>query len=143
MPDDKHIICNVNSDIPVKIPSHPYVLVNRSVLCNCGIEAENNFLLESLATCHHSNSKLVMYFIVNTAFVNYLNSLDNLTASLKLPILINRSTFEQTLPLSLNLSKFNSELLTSSITLKDLVNQYHHKKEFFTRKAYQYRIINA
>ena len=30
-PDDKHIICNVNNDIPVKIPSHPYVLVNRSV----------------------------------------------------------------------------------------------------------------
>ena len=33
-PDDKHIICNVNNDIPVKIPSYPYVLVNRSVLCN-------------------------------------------------------------------------------------------------------------
>ena len=27
-PDDKHIICNVNNDIPVKIPSHLYVLVN-------------------------------------------------------------------------------------------------------------------
>ena len=44
-PDDKHIICNVNNDIPVKIPSHAYVLVNRSVLCNCGIEVENNNLL--------------------------------------------------------------------------------------------------
>ena len=44
-PDDKHIICNINNDIPVRIPSHPYVLVNRSVLCNCGIEVENNFLL--------------------------------------------------------------------------------------------------
>ena len=22
-PDGKHIICNVNNDIPVKIPSHP------------------------------------------------------------------------------------------------------------------------
>ena len=31
-PNDKHIICNVNNDIPVKIPSHPYVLVNRSVV---------------------------------------------------------------------------------------------------------------
>ena len=45
-PNDKHIICNIN-DIPVKIPSHPYVLVNRSVLCNCGIEVDNPFLLES------------------------------------------------------------------------------------------------
>ena len=38
--NDKHIICNVNNDIPVKIPSHPYALVNRNVLCNCGIEAD-------------------------------------------------------------------------------------------------------
>ena len=37
-PDDKHIACNVNNDIPVKIPSFPYILVNRSVLFNCGIE---------------------------------------------------------------------------------------------------------
>ena len=27
-PDNKHITCNVNNDIPVKIPSHPYLLVN-------------------------------------------------------------------------------------------------------------------
>ena len=47
-PNDKHIICTINNDIPPEIPSHPYVLVNRSVLCNCGIEAENNFLLECL-----------------------------------------------------------------------------------------------
>ena len=43
-PNDKHIICNINNDIPVIIPSHSYVLINRSVLCNCGIEAENHLL---------------------------------------------------------------------------------------------------
>ena len=47
-PNDKHIICNTNNDIPVKIPSHPYVLVNRSILCNCRIEADNHHLLESV-----------------------------------------------------------------------------------------------
>ena len=69
-PKNKHIICNINNDIPIRIPSHWYVLVNRSVLCNCGIGAENHFLLESLATCYESNSKLVMYFMVSTAFIN-------------------------------------------------------------------------
>ena len=43
-PDDKHIICSVSNDVPVKIPSHLYVLVNKSVLCNCRIEVENKFL---------------------------------------------------------------------------------------------------
>ena len=75
-------MCNVKNDILVKIPSCPYVLVNKSVLCNCEIEVENNFLLESLAACHDVESKLIMYFMVNTAFVNYL---DKLTESLKFP----------------------------------------------------------
>ena len=55
-PNDKHIICNINNDIPVKIPSHPYVLVNRSVLCSCGIEVENHFHLKYLAACENANS---------------------------------------------------------------------------------------
>ena len=87
-PDDKHIVCNVNNDIPVNIPSFPYVLVNKSVLCHGGIEAENNFLLESLAACHDAESKLVIYFMVNTAVVNYIA---NVTESLKFPILLNRT----------------------------------------------------
>ena len=62
-------MCNVNNDIPVKIPSFPYILVNRSVLCNCGIEAEDNFLLESITTCQDTESELVMYFPTNMAFV--------------------------------------------------------------------------
>ena len=53
-PDDTHSV-NVNNGIPVKIPTFPYVLVNQSVLCCCGIEVENNFLLESLAACHMQN----------------------------------------------------------------------------------------
>ena len=130
-PDDKHIFCNVNGDIPVRIPSHPYVLVNRGVLCNCGIEAENNFLLESLAACHNSNSKLIMYFMVNTAFVNYLDQLDNLNNSLDVPILMDKTAFEQTLPISLNASNFDTDLLTAPKTIKDFIHQYHHEKENF------------
>ena len=74
-PNDKHIICKVNNDIPVKIPSHPNVLVNRSVLCNCRIEVDNHYLLESLAAGNNKANKLVMYFTINMAFTNYLNML--------------------------------------------------------------------
>ena len=78
-PNDKHIICNVNNDIPAKIPSHLYVLVNRSVLCNHGIEVDNHYVLESIVTCDNKDSNLVMYFTINMAFTNYLNMLPNLT----------------------------------------------------------------
>ena len=96
-PNDKHIICTINNDIPIESLSHPYILVNRSVLCNCGIEAENNFLLESLATCHDVNTKLMMYFTINTAFTNCIDQF-KLTEDLKFPILTNKTTSEYTLP---------------------------------------------
>ena len=56
-PDDTHIICNVNNDIQIKIMNNPYMLVNSSLLCNCGIEVENNFLLKFLAACYDVESK--------------------------------------------------------------------------------------
>ena len=31
-PNDKYIICNINNDIPIKIPSHLYVIV-KEVYC--------------------------------------------------------------------------------------------------------------
>ena len=57
-PNNKHIICNIYNDIPVGIPSHPYVLVNRSVLCNCSIEADNHHILESLAACNNGKFQI-------------------------------------------------------------------------------------
>ena len=56
-PSDKHIICIINNNIPVKIPSHPYFLVNRSILGNCRIETNNHHLLESIALCDKKITK--------------------------------------------------------------------------------------
>ena len=92
-PNDKHIICNINNDIAIKIPSHPYVLVNRSVLCNCKIEADNHHLLESISTCDKKISKLIMYFTINLAFTNYLHMLPNVTDSV--PLIKDRTRYEQ------------------------------------------------
>ena len=130
-PNDKHIICNINNDIPIKIPSHPYVLIHRSVFCNCGIEVENHFLLESLAACQDTNSKLTMYFTVNTAFVKYLDKFPNFAESLEFPIIRNKTIFEQTLPISLNISTFDPTLLTASSNLKEFINSYTNHKEIF------------
>ena len=141
-PNDKHIICSINNNIPIRISSHLYALVNRSVLCNCGIGAEDHFLLESLAVCHESNSKLVMHFTVNTAFVNYLDQFKNLTEYLELLILMNKTTLKQTLPISLNISKFDSELLFAHRNLKNFIHQYKCKKEIFVLKKKRHYTID-
>ena len=63
-------------------------------MCNCGIEAENHFLLGSLAACQNVNSKSIMYFTVNTAFINYLDQFPNLTESLEFPTVKSKTTFK-------------------------------------------------
>ena len=129
-PNDKHIICNINSDIPIKIPSLSYVLVNRSILCNCRIEADNHHLLESIATCDNKITKLVMYFTIYLAFTNYLDLLPNLKNSL--PIIKDRTQYEQPLPLNLSKQHFDSSLRHGSTKLKDFINQYiNNDKEIF------------
>ena len=128
-PNDKHIICNINNDIPVKIPSHPYVLVTRSVLCNCGIEVENHYLLESIAACDNRDSKFVMYFTVNMAFTNYLDMFPNLTDSF--PLIKDRTTYKQPLPINLSISDFDRSLLHASTNLKNFVQDNAKKKEIF------------
>ena len=131
-PNDKHIICNVNNDIPVKISSHPYVLVNRSILCNCSIEADNHYLLESIAACDNSNSKLVMYFTINMAFVNYLDMLPNLTDPFQL--IKDRTTYEQPLPIKLSIPNFDSSLQHVPTKLKNFMHDYVKHKEIFDLK---------
>ena len=131
-PNYKHIICNVNNYIAVKIPSHPYVLVNRGVLCNCGIEADNHYLLESITACDNRNSKLVMYFTINMAFVNNLHMLPNLTDPFQL--IKDRTTYEQLLPINLSIPDFDSSLLHAPTNLKCFMHDYAKNKEIFDLK---------
>ena len=115
-PNYKRIICTYNNNIPVNIPSHPYVLLDRNILCNCDIEAESNFLLELLATCReHEKPDLEMYFTVNLAFVDYLEELNE---TIKTPINGNWTSFRQPLPVSLESFQLSSKLLHAPVMLR-------------------------
>ena len=72
-----------------------------------------------------------MYFTVNTAFANYLEMFPNLTDSLQIPLIKHRPTYEQTLPITLNVSKFDRSLLHASMDLKDFMDHYTKRKEIF------------
>ena len=116
LPNYRKIMCLHNNNIPINIPSHPYVLMNQSILCNCDIEAENNFLLESLASCEGPETKtdLEMHFTINLAFVNYFN---DMIEELGIPISQNWTTQEQILPLSLETFEINPNLINAPKTL--------------------------
>ena len=69
-PNYRKVMCLHNNNIPMNIPGHPYVLMNQSILCNCDIEVESNFLLESLAACEGPETKtdLEMHFYNKFSF---------------------------------------------------------------------------
>ena len=126
-PSFKRIVCSTHNNIPIEIPSHPYVLLNRMVLCNCIIEAESNFLLESIAACdpERDDVDLEMYFMANTEFLNYF---DELISTLDIPFFHNITRQEHILPISLESDDFDEELLSAPKTLRELVERYKQKR---------------
>ena len=130
-----------NNNIPVNIPSHPYVLLNRSILCNCDIEAKSNFLLESLAACReHEKPDLEMHFSVNLAFVDYL---DQLNETIDTPIIRNWANQKQILPISLESFKINSSLLQAPKTFRKFVTQYKEKRNLMDIQEKKIKIQNS
>ena len=68
----KRLICTKDSPMARPLPSHPYVLVNRSILCNCHLQTGLNYLLKSLSSCD-SGAHFTMYFTVNSAFQHFMS----------------------------------------------------------------------
>ena len=101
-------------------------------MCNCAIQAENHFLLESIAACPGKQSALTMYYTVNTAFMNYFNNLkENIEITeitdLDIQYFSNWTTQEKVLPISLQTSEIDPKLLKASETLRDWIQQYKEK----------------
>ena len=132
-PKSKYVICKDNHEYPIKIPRHPYVLLKRSVVCNCDIHAEEHSLLESIATFPGKQSDMTIYYTVNTAFMPYL---DTFKEDLELPSLeINQNwtTQKQVLPISLQATPFDSKLINAPKTLKGKVQQYKQKSKMLDK----------
>ena len=132
-PNYRKIMCSHNNNIPINIPGHPYMLMNWSILCNCNIEAESNFLLESLAACEGPETKtdLEMHFTVNLAFVNYF---ENMMEESSKPISWNWTTQEQILLISLKTFEIDPKLINVPKTLRELVIQYKSKRNALDKK---------
>ena len=116
----------------MNIPSHPYVLLDRNILCNCNIEAESNFLLKSLAACdEHEKPDLEMYFTVNLDFLDYLTQLN---VTLNTPINRSWTSVKQSIPISLDSFQINPKLMHAPIMLKDFMEQYQENRMTITKQ---------
>ena len=58
------------------------------------------------------------------AFANYLDRFPNFTHSLQVPLIGNRTKYEQILPVNLSISGFDKTLLHASTNLIDFIYNY-------------------
>ena len=72
--------------------------------------------------------------MINTAFANYLDMFPNFTESLQTPLIKDRTTYKQILPINLNTSGFDKTLLHAPTNFKDFINSYARKKKFLICK---------
>ena len=68
----KRLVCSNNFHMAHPVPSYPYVLVNRSLLCNCHLESGLAYVLKSLGSCS-TKDRFTMYFSINSAFNHYMS----------------------------------------------------------------------
>ena len=75
-----------NLDIPLDMSTHSYVMVNRSILCNCKIEADYISVLSSLSACEEQRERPPLKFTVNQAYNLYIKELTEGYRKIKIPI---------------------------------------------------------
>ena len=68
----KRLVCLQDLHMAHPVPSYPYVLVNRSLLCNCNLESGLTYLLESLGSCA-PQPQFVMFFTINSILSHFVS----------------------------------------------------------------------
>ena len=68
MINKKKLSCRDSHNLARPLPSSNYVLVNRSLLCNCRLEADLTYLLQSAGSCTNNTHSPVLYYTINLAF---------------------------------------------------------------------------
>ena len=99
---NKHLVCKQNNylDTPLTLPDLAYVKVNRSILCNCRIEADLTYVLNSVSACTDQTQDIEpIEFSLNLGFHKYLEQIQDLVRD-------NNETFVEKLGLPLGIRTF-------------------------------------
>ena len=99
MLSSKKLVCAQDHALATPLPKTDFVLVNRSILCNCHLDADFVYLLKSISSCTLASQKFQAEFTVNLAFMTIFAQLLNIT-SLHVTNYIRETPFE--FPIHLN-----------------------------------------
>ena len=132
----KRLICTQDEHLATPLPTHPYTMVSRDILCNCHLQVDLSYVLKTVSGCSQAQIPKFLY-TANSAFMITFQNLLNLTVPISTPILkdfvlpINISTFyeDSTFRNEINCSKQAPE------TLSELYHLVHLKRQLLANKT--------
>ena len=141
MLNEKRLICTYDQRLAKPLPSSPYVLVDRRILCHCHIQSGLTYVLKNIGSCN-TTTHPVLYYTVNLAFVNYFASF--LGDPTKIPS--NPEQIETILPIALedysqdpNFAIYCQDISQFPEYL-DQVAHVHYQKQAFLANAKEFPI---
>ena len=76
--NEKRLICSYDQGLAKSLPTSPYALVSRNILCHCHLQIGLTYLLKTIAACNASETPVVEY-TANLAFMDYFANFWNNT----------------------------------------------------------------
>ena len=70
MLNEKRLICSYHQGLAKPLPTSPYALVSRNILCHCHLQIGLTYLLKTIAACNASETP-VLEHTANLAFMDY------------------------------------------------------------------------
>ena len=78
MLNEKRLICSYDQGLAKPLPTSPYALVSRNILCHCHLQIGLTYLLKTIAACNASETPVLEY-TANLAFMDYFATFWNNT----------------------------------------------------------------
>ena len=133
---EKRLICFYDQGPAKPLPSSPYVLVDRKILCHCHIQSGLTYVLKNVGSCNSTSQPKITY-TVNLAFYNFFESFLNLSETLSTEPL----TIEQSFPLAFedftedpDFPVYCQDSSAFPTTLAQLAHVHYQKKLFLHNK---------
>ena len=133
---DKRLICTYDQGLVKPLPSSPYVLVDRKILCHCHIQSGLTYVLKNIGSCNSTLQPKISY-TVNLAFLTFFSSFLNNTQEISTEPL----SIEQTLPIAMedfsqdpDFQIYCQDTKSFPDTLAQLAHLHYQKKLFFSNK---------
>ena len=133
---EKRLICTYDQGLAKPLPTSPYVLVDRKILCHCHIQSGLTYVLKNVGSCNSTLQPRISY-TVNLAFLTFFSNFLNQSFEFSAKPL----SIEQTLPIAMedfsqdpNFKIYSQDSKVFPETLAQLAHVHYQKKLFLNNQ---------